>query len=115
MPGVQKPHWRPWFSVNARCTGCRVPSGLASDSTVVTSAPSSCAANIRHARVGSPSTSTVHAPHAPCSQPAWAPVRASSSRRKSSSSVRGSTSTSCAVPLTVTAMRIFSGIPFLRA
>ena len=32
MPGVQKPHWRPWFSVNARCTGCRVPSGLASDS-----------------------------------------------------------------------------------
>ena len=29
--------------------------------------------------------------------------------------VRGSTSTSCAVPFTVTAMRILSGIPFLRA
>jgi hypothetical protein len=21
MPGVQNPHWRPWWSQNARCTG----------------------------------------------------------------------------------------------
>ena len=31
-------------------------------------------ANIRHDRTGRPSTSTVQAPHTPCSQPTWVPV-----------------------------------------
>ena len=38
----------------------------------------SCAvtANIRHERIGWPSTSTVQAPQTPCSQPTWVPVSA---------------------------------------
>ncbi len=46
---------------------------------------------MRQARTGSPSSSTVQAPHTPCSQPTWVPVRSRSSRRKSASEVRGST------------------------
>src|SRR3954470_20219923 len=65
---------------------------------------------MRHERVASPFTRTVHAPQTPCSQPACAPVRSSSSRRKSSTSIRGSTRTSCSTPLTVTCRRTFSGI-----
>src|SRR5204863_204320 len=40
MPGVQKPHCRPWFSLKAACMGCKVPSGLATPSMVMMSAPS---------------------------------------------------------------------------
>ena len=40
MPGVQKPHCRPWHSLNAACIGCMVPSGAASPSMVVMEAPS---------------------------------------------------------------------------
>ena len=51
------------------------PSGPASPSTVVSERPSACTASIRHARTGSPSSCTVQAPHTPCSQPTWVPVR----------------------------------------
>ncbi len=37
------------------------------------SAPSHCTANSRHERTGSPSSTTVHAPHMPCSQPRRVP------------------------------------------
>ena len=40
-PGVQKPHCEAWVSTIACCTGCSVPSGPASDSTVTTWQPSS--------------------------------------------------------------------------
>ena len=35
-PGVQKPHWLPWQSTIACCTGLSAPSGAASASTVTT-------------------------------------------------------------------------------
>ncbi len=59
-PGVHQPHWKPCVSTNARWTGC--PS---SPSTVVTSRPAVCAASVRQPLTGSPSSSTVHAPHTP--------------------------------------------------
>ncbi len=62
-----------------------------SPSIVVTSAPSACTASIRHERAETPSTSTVHEPQTPCSQPRCVPVRPSSSRRKSASVRRSST------------------------
>ena len=82
-------------------SGASEPSGCASPSMVVISAPSACPANIRHERAGSPSTSTVHAPHTPCSQPRWVPVSPTSSRITSLNVRRASTVTCCAVPLTV--------------
>src|SRR5262249_27151676 len=59
---------------NACCSGLSVPSGAASDSTVLTSRPSAWTASVRHERVAMPSISTVQAPHTPCSQPTWVPV-----------------------------------------
>ena len=53
--------------------------------------PCACTANIRQARTGSPSSSTVQAPQTPCSQPICVPVRPQSSRIASSSVRRGST------------------------
>ena len=44
MPGVQKPHCSAWFSWNACCTGCSLPS-RARPSIVVTSPPSACTAS----------------------------------------------------------------------
>ena len=72
-------------------------------SMVVIVVPVACTASIRHDRTGSPSRSTVHAPHTPCSQPRWVPVRPRSSRRKSASVLRASATASRALaPLTVT-------------
>ena len=68
---------------------------------VVTADPSAWAANIVHDFTDSPSSSTVHAPHDDVSQPTFVPVRPHASRKYWTSSVRGSTSCSCAVPLTV--------------
>ena len=81
MPGVQKPHCSAWQSQNPCCTGCRWPS-LARPSIVVTSAPSACTANMVHDFTALPSTSTVHAPQMPVSQPTCVPVRLKVSRRK---------------------------------
>src|SRR4051812_36472134 len=61
--------------------------------------PSLWTANIRQDRTGTPSSSTVQAPHTPCSQPACAPVRPNWSRRQSSNVVRGSTSAERISPL----------------
>ena len=73
MPAVQNPHWRPWCSWNACCTGCSSPS-VARPSIVVTSAPSAWAASIVHDFTDSPSTSTVQAPHDDVSHPTLVPV-----------------------------------------
>ena len=67
---------------------------------VVTSRPSHCAARVRHDSTRLPSSSTVHAPHAPWSQPFFVPVRPSSSRRASNSVVALWSRSRCAVPLT---------------
>src|SRR6185437_3954793 len=75
-------------------------------SMVVIAEPVACVANIRQERTAAPSNSTVQAPQTPCSQPAWAPLRSSKSRRQSSSVVRGSTSSACKAPLTLSSMRI---------
>ena len=101
MPGVQKPHWRPWCSWKAACIGCIVvPS--ASPSMVVTSQPSACTASIVQLFTDSPSTSTVHAPQLDVSQPTLVPVRPTSSRRWCTRSRLGSTSLVWTDPLTVT-------------
>src|SRR6187399_50992 len=68
---------------------------------VVTLAPSAWAASIVHDLTDSPFRRTVHAPHDDVSQPTFVPVSAHASRRYCTSSVRGSTSWSCAAPLTV--------------
>ena len=93
MPGVQKPHCSPCLSQNASCSGCSVPSG-ASPSMVVIDAPSACTARQVHDLTATPSSSTVQAPHWLVSQPTLVPVRPPSSRRKWTSSSRGSTSRS---------------------
>ena len=72
----------------------------ASPSMVVIARPSTWAASVRQASTRSPSTCTVQAPHWPWSQPFLVPVRPRCSRRASSSVTRGSTASSCAVPLT---------------
>ena len=57
-------------------------------------------ASIRHERTGRPSTSTVHAPQTPCSQPTWVPVRPQSWRSASESSRRAGTRTAWVAPFT---------------
>ena len=81
IPGVQKPHWRPWCSWKAACIGCISPL-VASPSMVVTSAPSTWTASRLHDFTDSPSTWTVQAPHTVVSQPTLVPVRPRPSRRK---------------------------------
>src|SRR5581483_8887993 len=99
-PGVQNPHWKLWLSRNASCSGCISPS-RSRPSIVITLLPWACTASIRHERTASPSTSTVHAPHTPCSHPTCVPVSSRSSRSTSANVLLGSTNTSCGRPLTV--------------
>ena len=101
MPGVQKPHWRPCSCMKPSWSAL-MPFASASPSTVPMSAPSAWTASTVHDLVGTPSTSTVHAPQCVVSQPMWVPVSASSSRIRWTRSSRESTSRECASPLTVT-------------
>src|SRR6266498_683338 len=110
MPGVQKPHWRPWLRWNASWIGCNCPS-VAIPSIVVTSLPSTCTASRLHDLTDSPSTRTVHEPHDVVSHPTLVPVSPRVSRRKYTRSVRGSTSAWRATPLTVTDT-LATGPPF---
>jgi hypothetical protein len=100
MPGVQMPHCAPLNSANACCSGWSSPS----PSMVVTSAPSTWATGIRHEQTGSPSTSTVHAPHSPSPQPSFVPVSPRSSRSTSSKRLRPGTRSSRSRPFTLTRM-----------
>src|SRR4051794_32101531 len=83
------------------CTGSSRPS-RSMPSTVLTSWPSHMTASVVHDLTGSPSISTVQTPQLEVSQPQCVPVRPSVSRRKWTSSSRGSTSAVRASPLTVT-------------
>src|SRR5262245_47782768 len=65
-------------------------------------APSTMTANVRHERMGSPSSRTVQAPHTPCSQPTWVPVSRRSWRSMSDSSRRAGTCADRVTPFTVT-------------
>src|SRR5689334_13915745 len=101
MPGVQKPHCRPCFSVNPSCTGCSLPP-CSRPSTVVTVQPSACTASTVHDFTGWPSRCTVQAPQWLVSQPTCVPVIAKFSRMRCTSSSRDSTSASRTAPLMVT-------------
>ena len=101
MPGVQKPHCRPWFSRNASCIGCSGAPSAASPSMVSTSAPSAITASVVQDFTALPFTCTTQAPHWEVSQPTWVPVRRRFSRRNWTSSVRGSTFAEWTVPFTV--------------
>jgi hypothetical protein len=100
MPGVQNPHCRPWHSMKPSWTGSRTPS-TSSPSTVRISWPEAIAASTVHDFTGSPSMSTTHTPQLLVSQPQWVPVSPRWSRRKCTSSRRGSTSRVTSSPLIV--------------
>ena len=111
-PGVQKPHWTPPASIIACWTSVRTapvsaaspgsaPTGV-SPSTVVISQPTAPSASSRHAHTSTPSTSTEHEPHSPCSQAFLAPGSPSRSRSTCNRlSVGRVPSTVWALPLTV--------------
>ena len=80
MPAAQNPHWNACASMNAFCTGCNVPSGLARPSMVVTFLPWARKAGIRHEWIGLPSIHTVQAPQSPASQPFLTPKKPRSRR-----------------------------------
>ena len=82
MPGVQKPHWSPCWSQKAFWIGCSTPPE-ARPSTVRTSWPSACTANIEHDFTArSPSSTITQQPQLDVSQPTCVPVSPHSSRRK---------------------------------
>src|SRR5262244_1286647 len=115
IPGVQKPHCRPWLSRNASCSGLSLSGLGASPSTVVIEWPSACTASIRQERAERSSNRMVQAPHTPCSQPRCVPVSPIVWRRKSASVSRTSTSASCRVPFTVNAiLRVSPMVPSMR-
>src|SRR2546421_1459020 len=105
IPGVQKPHCRPWCSWKDRWSGWRSPPE-ASASIVVTSRPSACTASSVQDLTDSPSISTVHAPQLEVSHPTLVPMSPSRSRRKYTRRVRGSTSSSWVTSLTVIDTRL---------
>src|ERR1051325_7373098 len=100
MPGVQKPHCSPWFSLNAACMGCKVPSACATPSMVRMSAPSACMAKIEQLLIAFPFICTVQAPHWAVSQPTCVPVKRRFSRMNVTRSVRSSISADTGFPLT---------------
>src|SRR5439155_21486701 len=101
MPGVQKPHCRPCFSVKPSCTGWSLPP-CSSPSTVVILEPSAWTASTVHDFTGLPSRITVHAPQCEVSQPTWVPVNRNCSRIRCTSRRRDSTSASRTAPLMMT-------------
>src|SRR5262244_3964236 len=82
---------------------------------VVTSRPSASKPSIKHERIERPSTSTVHVPHSPSSQPCLVPVSPRSSRSTSSRVLWTGTSVSRESPLTFSVTRTFIGAPPSRA
>ena len=86
-PGVQKPHWLPWWVISSDWTGWRgAPLGLR-PSTVVTCLPCSWGRNRMQALRGrepfASVTMTVQTPQSPSLQPSFVPVRCRSSRSQS--------------------------------
>src|SRR5581483_2369727 len=94
-PGVQKPHCNASARTNESTIGwSRRPS------IVVIFEPSTACASVMHDSVGTPSTSTVHAPQWPSPHATFVPVSDSSSRSASASVVPTSQWRSYAWPLT---------------
>src|SRR6516162_6305962 len=85
-----------------------------SPSTVRSSQPSACGANIVHDLTVLPSRTTVQAPQWLVSQPTWVPVSPKTSRMKCTSRRRGSTSACRSRPLTLTPTNCFFAMPVLR-
>src|ERR1700759_4871979 len=98
-PGVQNPHCRASCAMKAFCTGCNPPAPTAS--TVVTDRSAAARAGIRQLTTGTPSSSTVHAPHTPAPHTSFVPVRLSASRTTSISSASGSSGRGSLRPLIV--------------
>src|SRR5690242_17991463 len=100
MPGVQKPHCRPWHCMKPSWIGSSSPL-RARPSTVRTSWPPAIAASTVHDLTGSPSSQTTQVPQLLVSQPQWVPVSPSTSRKKCTSSSRPSISRVTSTSLTV--------------
>src|SRR5262245_33799542 len=98
MPGVHQPHCSASASRNACCIGWSLPSAT-SPSMVTIFLPAAAPALVRHERVATPSSRTVHAAHCPSPQPYLVPVRSRSSRRTLSSERSTSASTRRLTPL----------------
>src|SRR6516162_3002101 len=112
MPGVQKPHCRPCSSLNPSCNGCSCPSFI-SPSTVSTSSPSACTANMVHDFTVLPLRITVQAPQLLVSQPTCVPVKPRTSRMKCTSNNLGSTAASRSRPLILILIDSFLAISHL--
>src|SRR5208282_2567430 len=106
MPGAQKPHCTAAVWMKACCRGWRCV-GSPRPSMVRMSLPSALIARYRQALTGSPSSSTVQAPHSPVLQPSLVPVKPILSRMASSSRSLASTDTRCSSPLTLRLMFFF--------
>src|ERR1700755_2690663 len=96
-PDWHQPHCTTSSSLHAACTA--LPALVSSPSMVVICLPSRLAAGVTHARVGLPSTSTVHAPHAATPQPNLVPVSFRASREYQSSGMSAAPSYSTCLPL----------------
>src|ERR1700682_1948694 len=81
---------------------------------LVTDRPSTCTGNSEQDFTATPSSSTVHPPHWLVSHPTCVPVRPSASRKKWTSSIRGSTSRVSATPFTWIVMELTAKPPFGR-
>src|SRR5712671_2221161 len=87
------------------------------DSIVVIAEAPMLSTEVMQERVATPSICTVHAPHSAMPQPNFVPVMPSTSRNTQSSGVSPSTSTLCALPLTLMlkAMVLSPALPSDRA
>src|SRR6476620_10958507 len=110
IPGVQNPHGSPCSSLKPSCNGWSAPL-LGRPSTVMTSAPSACTANMVHDFTVFPFKSTVQAPQLLVSQPTCVPVNPSCSRIKCTSSSLGSAATSRSLPLILSLISSFFAMP----
>src|SRR5712671_827778 len=101
MPGVQKPHCKPWCSRKASCIGCSGAPSAARPSMVRTSWPSAITASVVQDFTALPSRWTTQAPHCEVSQPTWVPVSRRFSRKNCTSRVRGSILAFTGLPFTI--------------
>src|SRR6516162_11039471 len=98
-PGVQNPHCRASFAMNASWIGCSLSPPM--PSTVVTAFPDAAFAGNRQLATGTPSNSTVHPPQTPEPQTSFVPVRFNRSRITSASSASASSGSGFCSPLIV--------------
>ena len=85
IPGVQMPHCAPPCVDERLLQRVQLASPAPGLRSSARRRRRACAAGTRHELTGTPSISTVHAPHSPSPQPSFVPVSAQSSRSTSSS------------------------------